>query len=878
MFSVKKFLKLTVTLVFILIFGTFILYVNLRDELPDIKLLKDVQWQTPMKIYSIDGSLISQFGEKKRKPLTFEQIPQQLIDALLATEDDRFYFHFGVDPIGMARAVLGQITGNSRGGASTITMQVARNFFLTREQTYIRKVREIFLSFHIENLLTKNEILTLYVNKIPLGHRSFGFGAAAQVYYGKEIDQLSLAQIAVLAGLPKAPSTYNPIRSAKKAKLRRTTVLQRMLVSGYITDQEYQQAKTAPITGKRHGAKIELSAPYIAEMAHQEVLDRYGKEQAYAGGYKVFTTVTDKLQQAAHSAVTTNLLRYDQRHGYRGAVDTLRPVDELNDIAISQSNNNAQLITTHSPLTDEEIETALNNTNFYQMLAPAVVTQVNEQSVNISLRGNEEAIIPWAGMAWARPYINDQKQGKEPKVASEIFRYGDVIFVNKASTGEYRLSQLPIASAAIVSLSPDNGAIKAAVGGFSFKQSQFNRVTQAKRQVGSNIKPFLYSAALDNGYTLASLINDAPINQWDRSSGVVWRPKNSPETYVGPIRMRLALAQSKNVVAVRLLKNIGVDKIRDHLSSFGFAPDELPRNESLALGSASFTPLEVVTGFATFANGGFLIKPYLIERIENAQGDIIYQANPEWACDPCIVPTKLAELAEFTEFGELIEPSKGSQDISEYADEYLTTELADEAPTSVPLISAPRAISAQNAFLITQALNSAIWGADWSVDNGWQGTGWRARSLKRRDMGGKTGTTNEAKDAWFSGFTRRLVTTSWIGFDDPSRNLGKSVYNNNLGRNQITGKEFGAKSAQPAWISFMKVALSDIDNETFEAPAEIVSVRIDKATGKLTTKTNKSSLFEYFELGTVPTEYISTDNSADIFQNEESANNEEELF
>jgi penicillin-binding protein 1A len=862
-FSVKKFFKLAFVLVFIIIFGTFVLYLTLRDELPDINSLKDVQWQTPMQIYSIDGSLISQFGEKKRKPLTFDEIPQQLTDALLATEDDRFYFHFGVDPIGMARAIFGQITGNSRGGASTITMQVARNFFLTREQTYIRKIREIFLSFHIENLLTKDEILTLYVNKIPLGHRSFGFGAAAQVYYGKEIDQLNLAQIAVLAGLPKAPSTYNPIRSVERATLRRTTVLQRMLVSGYITDQQYQQAKTAPITGKRHGAKIELNAPYIAEMAHKEMLTRYGKEQAYTGGFKVFTTVTDKLQQAAHSAITKNLLRYDQRHGYRGALDSLRPNNEQTDIASSQVNENAQLTPDFLPLTDEQIATALNNTNYYEMLVPAVVTQVNEKSVNITLQNNEKVTIPWAGMAWARPYINDQKQGKPPKVAADIFHYGDVIFVNKTSTGEYRLSQLPAASAAVVSLSPDNGAIKAAVGGFSFQQSQFNRVTQAKRQVGSNIKPFIYSAALENGFTLASLINDAPINQWDRSTGVVWRPKNSPETYVGPIRMRLALAQSKNVVAVRLLKSIGIDKTIEHLSSFGFSPDELPRNESLALGSASLTPLELVTGFATFANGGFLIEPYLIERIENAEGEVIYQANPKLACYPCTVPS---------------EPNENTQESNGYTDEYVTELLVDEQPISEPLISAPRAISAQNAFLITQALNSAIWGADWSVDNGWQGTGWRARTLKRRDIGGKTGTTNEAKDAWFSGFTRRLVTTSWIGFDDPSRNLGKSVYNNNLGRNQITGKEFGAKSAQPAWISFMKVALTDIPNEAFEPPAEIVSVRIDKATGKLTTKTNKSSLFEYFELGTVPTEYISTDNSADIFQSGEAIKNAEELF
>ena len=382
--------------------------------------------------------------------------------------------------------------------------------------------------------------------------------------------------------------------------------------------------------------------------------------------------------------------------------------------------------------------------------------------------------------------------------------------------------------------------------------------------MGSNIKPFLYSAALENGYTLASLINDAPINQWDRSSGVVWRPKNSPETYVGPIRMRLALAQSKNVVAVRLLKSIGIDKTRDHLSSFGFSPDDLPRNESLALGSASLTPLELVTGFATFANGGFLIEPYLIERIEDAEGNIIYQANPKLACDPCIT---------------LAPDNLDIQDINISNDESSPISLLNDSPVLEPLISAPRAISPQNAFLITQALNSAIWGADWSVDNGWQGTGWRARSLKRRDISGKTGTTNEAKDAWFSGFTRRLVTTSWIGFDDPSRNLGKSVYNNNLGKNQITGKEFGAKSAQPAWISFMKVALTDIENEPFEAPAEIVSVRIDKITGKLTTQTNKSSLFEYFELGTVPTEYISSDNSADIFQNEDVVNIEEdELF
>jgi len=834
---------------------------TLRNELPDINSLKDVQWQTPMQIYSNDGLLISQFGEKKRTPLTFDQIPQKLIDALLATEDDRFYFHFGVDPIGMGRAVLGRLMGQNKGGASTITMQVARNFFLTREQTAIRKIREIFLSFHIESLLTKDEILTLYINKIPLGHRSFGFAAAAQVYYGKELKELNLAQIAVLAGLPKAPSTYNPISRPDRAKIRRTTVLQRMLISGYITEQAYQQAKTAPITGKRHGAKIELDAPYIAEMAHQKMIARYGKEQAYTGGYKVFTTVTNKLQRAAHSAVTSNLLRYDQRHGYRGAILSLRPTlaDESQQTENKSTDGEAQPLPELAPLSSEEISAALASVHYYQMLEPAVVTEINERSVNIALRDDKTATIPWSGMAWARPYINDQKQGTPPKVASEIFSYGDVILVNQLASGEYRLSQLPRASAAIISISPDNGAIKAVVGGFSYKQSQFNRVTQAKRQVGSNIKPFIYSAALDNGYTLASLINDAPINQWDESTGVVWRPKNSPETYVGPIRMRLALAQSKNVIAVRLLKSIGIDNAVDYLSNFGFAPDELPRNESLALGSASLTPLEVATGFATFANGGFLIEPYIIERIENSDGEVIYQADPVLACNPCESPTKIADKVALDS-------------------ELTTTSNQDNSAEVTPVKSAPRVITEQNAFLITQAMNSVIWGADWSAENGWQGTGWRARTLKRKDIAGKTGTTNEAKDAWFSGFSRRLVTTSWIGFDDPSRNLGKTVYNNNLGKNQITGKEFGAKSAQPAWISFMKTALTDLPIEPFEPPADIVSVRIDKATGKLTTNTNKSSLFEYFEFGTAPTEYVSQDNSADIFQSDEETKNEEELF
>jgi penicillin-binding protein 1A len=884
-FSFNRLIKIGLILFFIASLALTALYLSMRSELPSVEVLKDLQWQTPMMVYSSDGKLISQFGEKKRYPLTFEEVPQQLINALLATEDDRFYLHFGVDPIGMSRAILGQLTGQDKGGASTITMQVARNFFLTREQTYIRKLREIFISFHIESLLTKDEILMLYINKIELGHRSFGFAAAAQVYYGKKLNELSLAQIAVLAGLPKAPSALNPIRSKERAKKRRAVVLQRMRVNDYISEEDYKEALSAPITGKRHGAQIELNAPYIAEMAHQEMLDRFGKEQAYTSGYKVFTTITTDLQLAAQNAVIKNLLNYDQRHGYRGPLKSLRPEDDV--VVTPEVINNQSTLAPPDisneikPLTEEEIEEVIKNTNTYRTLVPAVVTQVLEKSVLITLKGQQQAIINWDGMSWARPFINDDTQDIPPTKASEIFHYGDVILAVQQTDGSYRLSQLPEVSAALVSISPDNGAIKAAVGGFSFKQSQFNRVTQAKRQVGSNIKPFIYSAALNSGLTLASLVNDAPINQWDRKTGVVWRPKNSPETYDGSIRVRLALALSKNVIAVRLLRFVGLSNMINHLSLFGFLADELPRNESLALGSASLTPLELVTGFATFANGGFLVEPYFIEKIENSFGDIIYQATPKLACDPCldIIDVELDE--------KNIEFEDQESSLAVFLDNIPTTGnmppngqqfVSSANKTNKSLINqAPRVISAQNAFLIGQALNSVIWGADWNTKPYWQGTGFRARKLGRRDIAGKTGTTNQSKDAWFSGFTRRLVTTSWIGFDDHQRNLGKTTYNNNLTNNQIVGSEFGAKSAQPAWITFMQSALPLFIEESFEPPVNIVSVRIDKITGKLTTKTDRSSEFEYFIAGTEPTEYVTEDNSGDILDGSVD-NEEEELF
>lgn len=860
LFSFKKILRITVILGLIGLTILFALYLSMRSSLPSVTSLKNLQWQTPMQIYSADGLLIEQYGEKKRIPLPLNKMPQQLLNAILATEDDRFYLHFGVDPIGMGRAILGQIMGQNKGGASTISMQVARNFFGSTEQTYTRKLREIFTTFHIEYLLTKDEILALYMNKIPLGHRAFGFGAAAQVYYNKDVNELTLAQIAVLAGLPKAPSTLNPISRPDRALARRAVVLKRMFVSGYITSDELEQANQAPITAKKHGAEIQLSAPYVAEMAHQKMITRFGREQAYTGGYKVFTSVASHIQLAAQQSVISNILSYDQRHGYRGAIGSVRETTEAH---IGNNSTEQALTTVQLSISAEEAEQALKSIPSYHSLQPAIVTQVLEKSANIILKDGTHETIAWQGMSWARAFINDLKQGDAPKNASEILSYADIIYVAKQQ-GSYKLSQLPQVSSALISLAPDNGAIQASVGGFSFKQSQFNRVTQAKRQVGSNIKPFLYSAALDHGFTLATLVNDVPINQWDKSKGTVWRPKNSPPTYSGEIRVKLALAQSKNVIAVRLLRAVGLNNVIPHLASFGFALDELPRDESLALGSASLTPIEIATGFATFANGGFLIEPYIIERIEDSFGNIVYQANPAMACDNCDedIPAKQGDANNSTASN------------TDHLDETDSTKSQTLAANDKPTINkAERVISAQNAFLITEALNTAIWGADWTNKPYWQGTGFRGRVLKRRDIAGKTGTTNSAKDAWFSGYSRRLITTSWIGFDDPSRELGRTRSNSNLGKKQVFGGEAGALSAQPAWVNFMKVALADIPQEPFVQPEDIVSVRIDKATGKLTNKTDKSTDFEFFMLGTAPTEYVSQDTSDEILDGTSTGDN-----
>nr|WP_231616856.1 PBP1A family penicillin-binding protein [Pseudoalteromonas sp. NZS11] len=806
------------------------LYYYVKPDIPSVQVLKDVQLQTPMQVFTKDGLLINQFGEKRRIPVTIDEIPQTLINAFLATEDNRFYDHIGIDPIGIVRSAVVLIsTGEKKQGASTITMQLARNFFLTREKAYIRKVKEIFIALHIEGVLTKDEILELYLNKIELGNRAFGIGAAAQVYYGKELKDLTLAQMAMIAGLPKAPSALNPIRNPTRAKARRNVVLGRLLTEDYITQEQYNEATSQPITAYFHGAEINLYAPYISEMVRAEMVSRYGVDKAYNSGFKIFTSVESKVQKAAQNALVNNLHSYDMRHGFRGPTDVLWNPE------------------TQPALTEQQILNKLQSVNELGTLKVAAVLSVNNKTATVLLKNGEQTTLSWDSLKWARKYITRYRQSFAPKAATDILTPGMQIWVRQNEDNSYLLSQIPEASSAIVSLDPQDGRIKAIVGGYSFEQSQYNRAIQAKRQVGSNIKPFIYSAALEKGYTLASILNDAPINQWDKSQGVAWRPKNSPAVYNGPIRIRRALAQSKNVISVRLLRGVGLQRTADHLLKFGFKDADINRSESLALGSASITPLELARGMSTFANGGHLIEPYFISEIQDAYGNVLFKANPALACDEEPSPTHNA-LSMHNSDDEMEQTKK----------------------------CAPRIISKQNAFLIADAMNSAIWGGgSWAHKTGWSGTGWRAQALDRRDISGKTGTTNDSVDTWFSGFNSNVMTSVWVGFDNPGNALGRSTYNNNLDSSQISGAESGAKTAQPAWVEFMKAALEGKPEAPIEPPEGLVSIRIDLATGLLSHKNDYTSRFEYFEKGTAPTKYVLSQPN-DIF--EEDTKTEEELF
>ncbi|QDF65797.1 PBP1A family penicillin-binding protein [Shewanella sp. SNU WT4] len=830
-------------------------YYYVLPDLPDVATLKTVQLQTPLRVYSRDGKLISQFGEKRRIPVELNQVPKHLIEAVLATEDARFYEHQGIDPVGIIRAAVVLVTtGEKKQGASTITMQVARNFFLSSDKTYIRKVKEIFISLHIEQLLTKDEILSLYLNRIYLGQRAYGVGAASQVYFGKNLSELDLAQQALIAGLPKAPSSMNPITSPTRALNRRNVVLGRMLEVGYITKAEYEEAIAQPVVSKYHGAEIDLYAPYVSEMVRDYMVQKYGEEQAYTSGFDVYTTIDSKLQLMAQQALRNNVFTYDERHGYRGPTAVLWAPDEA------------------SPSEQAIIDT-LKRTEALPDLIPAAVIALDGKTATVLTVSGKQLTLPWQGLSWARSFINDQRQGKPPKTSADILAVGQQVWIRQKDDA-WQLSQVPEVSSAIVTLRPDDGAILTLMGGFDFKHSQYNRVTQAKRQLGSNIKPFIYAAALEQGYTLATLINNAPINEPDIRQGIAWRPKNSPDVYGGPTRLRIGLAQSINVMSVRTMRHVGLDNTIKKLTEFGFNPADLPRNESIALGSPSVTPLQVATAFASFDNGGYLVEPYFIDKVLSATGEVLEHSNPTLACAPAagtelktadsLASDMLTDNAEDTANATLTEQ-----------DSAMTLAQAQEQSNPLARCHSPDArhatqiISEPTAFLISEALKSVIWGGgNWSHKTGWSGTAWRAaKTIKRHDIAGKTGTTNESRDTWFSGFGPGMATTIWVGFDDHGRQLGRTAWDPTGPADQISGAEAGAKTAGPAWNDFMKHALEGVPEKASQPPAGIVSVRIDRATGKLTHKTDYTSRFEYFTAGTEPTEYVSeqTDNS-DLFK------------
>lgn len=863
------------------------IYFYIKPDLPSVTVLKDVRLQTPMQIYTKDGKLISQYGVKRRIPVKLEEVPQELIDAILATEDSRFYEHHGIDPIGIVRAAVSLVlTGEKRQGASTLTMQLARGFFLSREKTYVRKVKEIFIALHMEQELSKQEILELYLNKIELGHRAFGFGAAAQVYYGKELNELTLAQIATIAGLPKAPSVLNPVSGPERSVERRRVVLLRMLDEEYITKAQFDEAVSAPVTARKHGAEIEVDAPYLADTIYNEMVEIYGKEEAETGGYQVFATATSDMQLAAQRAVVRNLHDYDERHGYKGALGYLWdiPESETKDDAIPQLALSFDVSnkTSKDQWDKASMLQVLEEIPYIKPLLPSVVTKVNEQSIEVLSVDGKMRTVEWGGLDWARRYITDFRQGSDPQTATDVTQEGAVVYIREQD-GQWRISQIPEVSGAFIAINPQNGAVEAVVGGYSFYQSQFNRATQAKRQVGSNIKPFIYSAALDSGYTLASIINDAPINQWNAATGVAWRPQNSPAEYDGPIRMRKALGKSKNVVSVRLLRGVGLRETADYLTRFGFNKDDIPLDETVSLGSSSHTPLEVVRGMSVIANGGYLVNPHFISKVLDENGDELWKANPVWACHRCESQSEADMLPEDEDADiEALLAAELNQDI--VLGDSSEDELAEK-------VIAPQVISAQNAFLVGEMMRTAVRAnGDWNKKTYWLGTGWRARNiLQRTDIAGKTGTTNDSRDTWFSGFHKDIVATAWVGFDNMGRQLGRATRNQNLINkdpekfnwigNAMIGIEDGAKAAQPAWIRFMQYALESKPHTPMPVPENIVRVRIDRTSGKLTRRTDHTTLFEYFLQGTEPTTYVRDDEVLDpATQDKITAPEPEEIF
>ncbi len=803
------FLKL-LRLVFIGIFGISVAvgiiavgaFLYFAPGLPSVSTLKDVELQVPLKVFSQDEKLIAVYGEKRRQPLSIKEYPESVIQAFLAAEDDRFYQHPGVDYQGLIRAAIQVLrTGQKRQGGSTITMQLARNFFLGNERTYVRKLREIFLALQIEHELSKDEILELYLNKIYLGNRAYGVGAASDVYYGLNVDELSISQVAMIAGLPKAPSRFNPIINPERALVRRNYVLGRMRQLGFIDKETYQNSLEAEVTASRHYPRVEVDAPYIGEMVRAFIVESFGTTDAYNKGYRVYTTVDTRLQQAARQALVNGLRNYDLRHGYRGVESKVEDVQ-----------------TDTGAIDEVKLDEALSEFSEVGGLVPGVITEIKKEIIQVYIGAERTIPITLEQAAWARPYLNENAMGKEPTDFTKMFVVGDVIRVSTEDSKQWSLAQIPNVSGALVSVDPHNGGILALVGGFDYYYSKFNRAIQARRQPGSSFKPFIYSAALDSGYTPASIINDAPVVFEDVALEDTWRPQNYSGKFFGPTRLRVALFKSRNMVSIRLLNDMGRRHAMQHVTKFGFDQERLPYDLTLALGSGAVTPLELAKGYSVFANGGYQIEPYLIDRIEDDKGEVLFSADSLTVCE-----TDCKQLQQQIKKEEMdkLEANSEHKDLP--------------SGLSGSLRVAARVIDQENAYQMVSMMQDVIK----------RGTGTKAKALGRNDLAGKTGTTNEQHDAWFSGFNGDVVATTWVGFDQ-DRPLGK--------------REVGGTAALPIWMDYMKVALDGRAENTLETPAGIVTMRIDPKTGLLVDQDGNQGIQETFREQFIPTTSIEVDN------------------
>ena len=784
------------------------IYLYLSPKLPLVDELKEIELQTPLRVYSQDLKLMAEFGEKKRNPVSFEQIPRRMVDAFLAAEDAHFFDHGGISLSGLARAALEIArTGSIRSGGSTITMQVARNFFLSRRQEFTRKFNEILLALQIEKELTKQEILSLYANKIYMGNRAYGVGAAAQVYYGKTLEELTLSETAMIAGLPKAPSKYNPIANPERAMLRRDWILGRMLALGNIDQLEYQNAIGEIDGSSYHGSISQLEAAYAAELVRQEIVEKFGL-QAYTKGYSVITSIDSRMQRQAVESLQSGILTYDRRHGYRGPERSgIQPQDWLNVLA---------------------------ETPKYANLEPMIVSDVEKDYAILVDAADRLHTLEWQDDPdGVRLYRTVDEVSEPVGSPRDLFDPGDLIRVVKDSFGRYRIAQLPRIQGAMVAMDPSDGALRAMVGGFDWRHSNFNRVTQATRQPGSNFKPFVYATALKNGFTAATIFNDAPVVFNDSKLEDTWRPENDGGKFYGPTRLREALYRSRNLVSIRLLRRLGIDRALEGLQDFGFETGEMPVDLSLALGSYALTPLQIVTGYSVFANGGYKVKPYVVDKIIDRRGNIVFDAEPDTVCIECnakddqkmevsaddnmTLDNELEELFDELSREELSQEERKSQKIIKLA-------LQKSRPSAKK--NATQVLDSRTSFIIDSILKDVII----------RGTGLKAKKLNRIDVGGKTGTTNGPRDAWFSGYTPHLAVTAWVGFDD----------NSLIGR-----REYGGSAALPMWINFMSSVLHEKPEIERLQPNGIVRVKIDPKSGKRVGP-NQDGLYEYFKNENVP--------------------------